>query len=303
MNEAPSGKRDIEFKYEPSPIEPQRLRQISAAHVLLESPTRKESWLNLSSQVEPWETGVELSDNIRNVVTHYVETKIPRIKERVPRFAQLTDSSLVNALTNNWFEEVEQIGGKRSEVLLTVMAHVVKRIETHTYKEVLQHAGDDQLEALGLNPNLRDLTISLLDIAPTADPLFIRFKAMSHLTGELDEAATKTTFFLPDNKNPYTSPTLFPKENLFLAERFKKLVEKPAPWQQEQGGELFKEYIAELGKLYAEHDVRKAETQQETVENLYNKLLQAEFPITFTPATGGYMKEPYLDPELKVSLH
>lgn len=283
-----------------SPAGPtRRLTDLSKAHILLESETKEESWTNLYKKVQPWQTGIELSDNIRSVVREYIAVKIPDLKNRVPALAGLDYTSIVDALVNNWFEEVSVVEGTRDEVLLTVMAHVVKRIETYAYKEVLKNANDEDLEYLGLNPNLRDLTVSLLDTAIKVDPLFIRFKTMNFKVRKPRKTAA---ILLPDSKIPNTFTALFPKESLLLAGRFEKLATKKAPWQKENGGKPFKEYLLELGKLYAEQDPQKAAEQQKKVEMLYDQLLQTDFPIILTPSTTGYIKEPYLDPELKVSL-
>ena len=57
-----------------------------------------------------------------------------------------------------------------------------------------------------------------------------------------------------------------------------------------------------LGNFYAEKDSERAIEIQKEVEKLYSELLASDFPIIVTPAIEGYYKEPYYDPELKISL-
>lgn len=298
--------RGIKLNYVPSPIDSHsnnpHLRYIQKAHILLESATPETSWLNLYKKVKPYHTGLELSDNIRHVVTDYVAEKIPKLKEKILSFENLENNNMLNAIVNNWFVEVADIEGTRREVLLSVMAHIIKRIETHTYNEVLKNASQKDLTNLGLNSNLRDLTVDLLDISAKVDPLFIRFKAFSNLTPQPSEEATATVYFLPEDTTPYTFTSLFPKESRFLAERFQQLAREEREWQKENGGQQFQYYLLELSNLYSEHDPEKAEKQQQKVVALYNELLKTNFPIILTPATEGYIKEPYLDPEIKISI-
>ncbi len=294
------------LRYTPSPIETQErnphLRHIEKAHILLESDSPENSWLNLSNKVKPYHTGMEFSRNIRETVREYIATKIPHIKERVPSVSNLDDDAILNALTHNWFEEVEDIADTRTEVLLTVMAHVTKRIESHIVRESLKKADEKQLAFLGLNPALRDLTINLLDIAPKVDPLYVRFKAFGQLSGEPPEQATSTTMYLPDDKNRYTQSTLFPKESSYLSTKFSELAEQEAPWQQEKAGELFKQYLVTLSKLYSETDTKKAYLLQRKALSQYRHLLSSGFPVILTPSTEPNGMEPYPAPEIKISL-
>lgn len=298
--------RSIKLKYIPSPIDTHQnnphLRYIKKAHILLESDKPEDSWLNLYKKVKPYNNGLELSNNIRSVVLDYVLQKIPNLKERIPSFKDLESDNMLNALANNWFETVSEIEGQRKEVLLASMAHIVKRIETHTYAEILKNATAEELNSLGLNSSLRDLTIELLNISTKLDPLYVRFKAFSHLTRKPPKEASATTYFLPGDPIAYTFSSLFPKESRYLTEHFQQLATSQGEWQKENGGSQFQNYLLELAKLYREHDPEKAAKQQEEVVRLYGELLKTNFPVIVTPATDVYTKEPYLDPEIRISI-
>ena len=62
-----------------------RLRYITKTLELLRPETDKLgneiNWKELYKKVKPWQNGLELSDNIRQVVYEYVSLKIPSLKE------------------------------------------------------------------------------------------------------------------------------------------------------------------------------------------------------------------------------
>jgi predicted house-cleaning noncanonical NTP pyrophosphatase (MazG superfamily) len=127
------------------PGEP-HLRDIEKVLTLLESEKTPEgdkfNWKDVYKSVEPGGSMGELTENARGAVRRYVAEKIPELKKRIPSVEDLGDEELLDALTNNWFEEIGEVGGQRREVLLSVAAHVVKRIETFVIRKVLEEADE-----------------------------------------------------------------------------------------------------------------------------------------------------------------
>ena len=286
-----------------------KLRYIDKAFTLMreaeEDPEtgEKTPWLDLYKNVKPYENALELSDNIRATVRDFVEKKILKLKEDIPTIKELPDKNLLEALTNNWFEELgEKIKGERREVLLTVMAHIVKRIEMVAYRKTLENATEEDLRKIGIDPKLKNLLAQILDTSITADPLFVRFMAYSQLTPSPSEESSSVTLERPKDKKQHTLSSLFPHEAKFLANRFEVISKDDENWIDQPGGSIFKEYLRALSAFYQESDSVKAPERQKTVEDLYEKLISSGFPILITPATEGYYKEPYFDPELKVSI-
>ncbi len=261
------------------------------------------NWRELDEKVKPFENALELSDNIREVVTEYLARKIPALKEKVPTIKDLPDKYLLEALANNWFETIgEEVEGKRKQVLLSVMAHVAKRVETGIYKKVLENADEESLRKLGLKSGTRDLLVQLLDASAKADPLFIRFLAFSQLSPKPPEEAKSFSIFLPNDKKPHTLASLFPHETNFISKKFATIAENSAKWINEPGGQTFKKYLRILSDLYKETDPEKTANQQKQADLLYEQIISSGFPIIVTSGTEGYYKEPYIDPELKISL-
>lgn len=284
------------------------LRYLDRAFNILRAPEKnplggETNWRELSEKIRPFNNGLELSDNIRDVVTEFVSQKIPTLQEKILSLKGLNDKHLLEALAHNWFEAIgEDVSGKRREVLLATMAHVVKRIENHTYQKVLGEMSSADLEKLGLDSDTRNLLIQVLDASIKADPMYIRFMAYSQLTRTPPKEIGPVTFSLPNQEKLYTAATLFPHEAQFLARRFEKIAENHEKWSSRPGGDIFKQYLQVLSAFYAEHDPNNAPERQKEVERLYRDLLSSDFPILITPATEGYYKEPYFDPELKVSV-
>ena len=184
------------------------------------------NWRGLSEKIKPFENGLEFSDNIREVVTEFISQKIPVLKEEIPSLEDLDDKKFLEALAHNWFSAIgEEVDGKRREVLLATMAHVVKRIENYTYKKALGEMPPTDLEKLGLDPDTRDLLVQVLDTSIKADPMYIRFLAYSRLTPTPPEKSGPVTFSLPGHEKLYTTATFFPHEAQFLAKRFGKIAE------------------------------------------------------------------------------
>lgn len=284
-----------------------KLRYIYKSLELLKSergPTGEEiNWRELHAKVKPFENALELSDNIREVVTDYIAQKIPTLKEKIPTIKNLPDKDLIEALTNNWFEKIsEETEGERREVLLAVMAHVVRRIETGIYKKILENASEEDLQKMNLKNGTRGLLIELLDASAKADPLFIRFLAMSQLSPKPPKEAKPLSIFLPADNKFHTLASLFPHETQFISKKLTAILENSEAWINEPSAEIFKEYLKMLSGLYSETDTEKAAEIQRQADSLYEKLVSSGFPIIVTSGTEGYYKEPYIDPELKISL-
>jgi len=280
------------------------LRYIEKTLALLGTETdeagNETNWKNLSEKVPPWASGVELNANIRKVVHEYLLSKLPALKEKIPFMETLPEDKTIEALGDGWFESIgEEVEGKRKQVLLSVFSHMVKKIETRIYKQILQKAGPEEMENLGLPENLRDLTVDCLDACVKSDPLFIRFLAYSQLAPTPPEDAKKTNP-IDQNGVPRTFAELFPHETQFIEAKLSTLSQNDEAWKNEPGADIFREYTNLLGKFYGEKDPEKTEALHQAVLEKYNDLVGSEFPITIIPPTEGYYKPPYLDPELRV---
>ena len=263
------------------------------------------NWKELYKEVEPWQNGLELADNIRQVVYDYVSLKVPALKDGIPSIGDLRNNDIVNALAHNWSEEISDVSGQRREILMAVAAQVVKRIETLVYKRILAETKNEDLEIkLGLDPKLRNLLIGALDASQRADPLFVRFLAFTQLSPRPPEEATSTAMFLPEDDTPYTIASLFPHETQSIAKNLTQLSENSDEWGDFPGADTFKQYLKVLGAIYGEKDPTKAEQYLIESERLYGELLASEFPIIISSGMreGSYSKEPYIDPELKISI-
>lgn len=293
----------------PEKIVPQepRLRYIEKVSGIMRSPEEnhlgeERNWRELYKDVKPFSNTLELADNIRETVRHFVEQKIPKLKEAIPTISELDDKGLLEALSNNWFEEIEDTSGQRREVLMTVAAHIARRVETTVYKNILENATEEQLTQIGLDKDLAGLLSNVLDTSVKADPLFVRFLAYTQLGPEAPEGAKGSDFYLPEDKKPKTAAQMFPHETQFLSKRFMALAENSSTWQDKPGADIFKNYLNVLGRAYAETDPVAAEKLQEEIKLKYAELVDSEFPIIITPGVEGYYKEPYIDPEIRVSL-
>lgn len=261
-------------------------------------------WQDLYKEVgrKPNSSMLELSDNIREVVRNFVAEKIPALKEHISAVSGLTDNALLDALTHNWFEEAdEQVEGQRRQVLLAVGAHIIKRIETLIYKKILA-SPETNLENLGVDPDIRDLLIEILDTSIKSDPLFIRFLAFAQESAKPPKNASATSLFIPGDKSPHTVAELFPHEAGFLARRFAAISEGSDAWIGRPGGEDFKKYLDALAAFYGETDPVRANANQAALEKLYTKVVLSDFPILLTTGFDTEKKPPYIDPEMRVSL-
>lgn len=275
------------------------------------------NWKELYKEVKPWSTALELSDNIRDVVRDYVVEKVPVIRESIHSIdgiEDLSDQKLIDALAHNWFDTVEGMDGKRIEILLTVAAQVVKRIETLVYKRVLDDMTDGDFEnKLGIDLHLKGLLGDLLDVSQRADPLFVRFSAFLQLTPEPPvesksesseqppEEIPSTGILIPGSKRPrYTIASLFPHESLSISKNLLRIADNSSNWEDLPGADAFKTYLRAQSGAYGETDPQKALEYLEYAEKLYEELLASGFPIILSSGTSE--GEPYVDPELKVSI-
>jgi hypothetical protein len=289
----------------PIPAKP-RLRGMNETLALLGSETgpdgQRINWKDLHEQIGTWNSGLELSDKIRAVVREYVLSKFPTIKAKIPSIEDLSAPQMLNALSNGWFEELgEEVGDTRREVLLAVLAHLTRKIETRIYRKTLEKASENDLQKLGLSSNLRQLTMDCLDAAVKSDPLFIRFLAYSQLAPKPPEDASPVAPLGQDGK-PHTLRELFPQETGFISRRLTNIAKQDGAWKNEPEAEKFKEYLKYLADFFAETDPEEARTLHKKAEEAYSQLVFSDFPIIIVPPSEGYYKPPYLDPELRVVL-
>lgn len=289
-------------------LEGPKLKDLEKVFSILRAPEEtelgeKESWFELHKKVKPFETGLEFTDNVREVVLDFVSKKIPRLQENVASITDLPEKELLEALTHNWFEPIgEKIEQRRKEVLLATAAHIVKRVENVVTRKVISEMDSGDLKKLNLDSATRSLLHEVLETAIKADPMYIRFMAYAQQSGKPPENVSPVALNVPGKKGLHTIAELFPHESQFLAKRFSDLAERGGEWVTASGGEVFLGYLKTLGAFYAEKSPEEAESLQKKIEEQYAELLASDFPILITPATEGYYKEPYYDPELKVSL-
>ena len=283
-----------------------RLRDIYKTLLLLKPEElpggERAKYQDLYKEVKPYHTMLEFTDNVRETVRDYIAKRIPKLKEGISSIEDLDEKSLLDALTHNWFEEIEEVSGERREVLLAVAAHIVKHIETFTEKKLLGEADSEKLAELGLDSSIRDLLMELLDASAEADPLFVRFLAYSQLSGKPSEEASSTGLHLPGDSKTHTIAELFPHETQFIARRFAGILEKDSEWKKRSGGDAFVRYLEILQKFYESTDPKEVIEYQKEINRRYAEVLKTDFPVFLTASMEGYYKEPYLDPELKVSV-
>ena len=283
-----------------------RLRNIEDTLVFLESEEgpdgEKINWKDLYEKVGPWETGLELSEKVREVVRDYLVSKFPALKEKIPSIGNLPDKDVLDALANSWFEGLEdEVKGKRIEVLLSVITHVLRRIETRVYKKIIEESDDRALEKLGLTRELSEPLINILDASAKSDPLYIRYIAYAQLSPKPPEEANPSAPIGQDGK-PHTWAELFPHETQFISKKLKTVLENKEGWQNIEGAAEFEKYVELLSKFFFEKDINRAKDAPKEIEEAYANALSGGFPIVISPPTGSYYKEPYLDPELRVSI-
>lgn len=285
------------------PMRGPSLRSVYSVFELRRSDPEGLDWRTLHERVGAYTNAVELSDRVRSLVREYVTHRLAAFKEKAHGLGEIPDEVLLDAIVENQYEGLDQyVGETRKEILWAVAAHVVRRIETNVFRRHLEECDESQLEKLGLTPQLRDLTVELLDTGIKADPLFIRFLAYSQLAGKPPKEASPEGLFIPGDERAHTIAELFPKETQFIVKRFEKIAESRSGWTQAPGAETFQEYVQELSEYYGAHTPQDAKSHRLRSEELYRQLIVNGFPVLLTSATEGYYKEPYLDPELKVSV-
>lgn len=302
MSERPSG--EIEEKIiERKPELRYMYRALDLLHAGPESAgEEKHHWAELYKEVPLYNGALELSDNIRETVRAFVAEKIPRLKERIPSLAEINDGDFLEALVDNWFEKIPEVEGQRREVLMAVMSHMVNRIENTAYRNILANANDADLEKLGIDGGIRDLTVDLLKASEKADPLFIRFLAYAQLSGKPPKEASPTALFVENDSRPHTFAELFPHETASLGRNLRQIVENSGTWEGKKGGKIFKSYLDSLGAFFLEKNSEEAERYFKEVQRYYKEVIESGFSVLVTPPTEGYYKKPYLDPELRISL-
>lgn len=303
MSEKPPGETKEKI-IEPKPKLRYMYRTLELLHAGPKSAgEEKHHWAELYKEVPPYNSVLELSDNVRETVRAYIVEKIPRLKERVPSLAEIKDDAMLEALVDNWFEKAsKEVEGQRREVLMAVMSHVVNRIENTAYRETLANASEVDLENLGIDGGIRDLTVDLLKASEKADPLFIRFLAFTQLSGKPPKEASPTALFIEDDPRPHTFTELFPHETASLGRSLRQIAENSGAWEEKKGGEVFKSYLDAFGAFFAEKNSEEAEKHFKEVQRYYKEVIESGFPVLMTPPTEGYYREPYVDPELRISL-
>src|SRR3989338_619640 len=257
---------------------------------------------DLNKKVEHWDSGLELSSQIRDIVREYILSNFPKIKEEIPSIADLPDAKMLNALSNGWFEELgEEIGGTRREVLLAVLAHITKKIETGIYKKVIKSGGEKDFQKLGIPENMRELLLDTIEAYAKSDPLFIRFLAYSYLSPTPPKDDNPVAPRCMDGR-PHTFSDLFPHETGYISKKLATITKNNEPWKNESGADEFSEYLKNLSDFFNEKNPDKAKDLHEKLTNAYEKLCTTDFPIIIVPPLEGFYNPPYLDPELKVAI-
>lgn len=256
---------------------------------------------SLTDKIGAWNSGIQFSNSIRDVVSDYITSRISLIKSANPSLQEDSDKSIKDAIVDHKFWDVKT-ADKKKILLLLELGDAVSRIETKTRIDVLRRASAEDLAKIGLNPALRDLSIDLLPAAAAANPLFIRFTEFGLNNPDHSEQATPTTWYLPGDQKPHTIAEVFPRETQEIADSFSKIADQKSAWLNEEHAGEFRDYLLAISGLYKETDPVKAKIAQENVADRYAKLLQTGFPLVLTPGLFGYYTPPYIDPELRLSV-
>lgn len=256
----------------------------------------------LYKKVGPYSGGLELAANIRSVINEYIFQKIPGLKELAPQIGGMPERSVIHKIVENWLEEIKKpISGEKQKILVAVISHIINHIENDIYIKVIEKTSDKELESLGLDKNLQELLVSLLQGGIKADPLFIKFLSYSQKSPPPPEGASNVALYGPD-KQWHTIASLFPRETKSLARHLKNISDNNSKWIDIPDGKLFHEYIMTITKMYTETDILEAQKLHAKIEELYDATAKSDFPIILTPALEGFYKPPYLDPELRISI-
>ena len=291
------------------------------------------SWTELYREVPPFESALELNNNVRTAVEGFVSSNFPQFREAldqrsrlrkyrsfkgIKEIGKMDDDALTESVVNNSFDNVPgSIAEDRRYVFLAEAAHVVKRVESYTTRKLIETASPQQLAALGLNENLRQLAVDLLEVSLKSDPMYLRMKSLGQFSDEngvvLDDGSTdaqieKFALKVPGKDKPVTTADAFPKESGYLSKRFGQLAEQDAPWKTDASGQaysaqdtaMFADYLKTLGNFYGEVDPKKAAEYYQAVQDKFTDLSKTNFPLLVLPPTESMDVIPYLDPELSV---
>ncbi len=289
----------------PIPKRP-KLRYVEKTLSLLESDIgpdgEKINWKDLYEKVGPWENGLELAEKIRTIVLDYLSSKIPELKEKIPFIHSLPKDKIIKAIGQGWFEELgEEVGDTRKEVLLAVLAHILRKTETGIYKKIFADASAEDFAKLGIPETMRQLLIDLLDVSVKSNPLFIRFLAYTQLSKKPENGASEIAP-LDQKGEPRTFAELFPHETQFIYKKLRKISQEKQEWDNEPNSQEFREYISSLSDFFSETDQEKAREQYDQMVERGKQLISTEFPILLSPPTGSYYMPPYVDPELRLAI-
>lgn len=282
------------------------------------------SWTELYKEVPPFESALELNNNVRDTVESFVSVNFPQFREalnsrnyrrnksfpKIKQIGKMDDDALRESVVNNSFDNVpEGIQEDMRYVFLAEAAHVVKRVESYTTRKLIEGATQEQLAKLGLNENLRQLAIDLLEASLKSDPMYLRMKALGQYSDEqgivLDDGsaakeAERFALKVPGRERQVTTAEAFPKESKYLSKRFRELAAGDAPWKNGQDALEFADYLKTLGDFYAEADPNRAAELYQAVQDKFTDLSKREFPLLVLPPTESMDVIPYLDPELSV---
>lgn len=263
--------------------------------------------------ITDYKDGLDFVNQVHQEVRGFVSAKIPGIKEKIKSLEGFDDDALVDALVNNWVEErLPDIEGKRREILTLAGGHVVRWMETKAIENVLEGSSPEQLDRLGLTPFSKNILIDVLKASRKSDPLFIRFHALGQLNAKAPEDGPNLNILLDNEEYTYTS--LFPHDNLGMANQFEEIVKKietkgyESDFQDNSGfeesteGIAFKSYMESLVKFYRNTDTENSQPLYDELISRYDALLKTDFPIVITPSTDTLFHEPYFDPEMRISL-
>lgn len=288
------------------------LRYIKHVFFILKEPVQEVGghWRNLYQKVKQFNTSTELSDSVHDVLQTWIENKVPSLKRSAHSLRQLSNKSLVEAIQEGWLStdihdhegKPISLNGQRRYVILATMSHIIRKVETTMYVNILEKASSNDLSKLGLDESLKKLTVELLTTSLKTDPLFVRFLAYTQASSTQAKQTTTETLCINTENEPYSIRTFFPREAKLLARHFQKLAQKEGDWVKRPGGADFQKYLHVLGQYYAAIDHQESSRLRGEANALYKKCLQAGFPIILTGDNDEIMRSPNRDPEIKVSV-
>ncbi|MDO8497483.1 MAG: hypothetical protein Q7S61_02975 [bacterium] len=287
------------------------LRYIKHVFFILKEPVQEVGghWQDLYQKVKSFNNSTELSDSVHDVLQAWIENKVSPLKKSVHSLRQLTNKSLVEAILEGWLStdihdrqgNPISLNGQRRGVLLATMSHIIRKVETTMYVNILKKASSNDLEKLGLDESLKKLTVDLLTTSLKTDPLFVRFLTYTQVSSTKTKQTTTETLYITENE-PYSIRTFFPRETKLLARHFQKLAQEGGDWVKKPGGGDFQKYLNVVGQYYAAIDHQESSRLRGEANALYKQCLKAGFPIILTGDNDEIMRSPNRDPEIKVSV-